>query len=1120
MIKKSTMIVVVVFSFFQLSTSVIEAESKDELTDAQIKELGKEDPKIIKEKHASSNDEGKEELEKSQESSISDEDADLFKPYQIGDQGDRIIQLKRDLTSLGYGKFSEHPSQHYDSETEDVVKKFQLDYDLNETGIADKDTLEKIEEVLSTFNQESDIDDSEETEEVEDEDPETAKEAGPSEEDSNAPEEGKVDEKGDSETSGGIESDEGEDLETSEDTEIDEGEKSEAAEEDELNTSQDIEPKKDKKHSFTVSSFKSTSLKKGVRDPKVIELKNNLNKLGYGGITVTNYYGSFTEKRVKQFQEYYSLKVTGEPDQATLSKIASLLPNPLSQGKRHKDTIPLKKDLNKLGYGGITVTNYFGSFTEKRVKQFQEYYGLKATGEADEATLSKIASLLPNPLSQGKRHKDTIPLKKDLNKLGYGGITVTNYFGSFTKKRVKQFQNYYGLKVTGEADQATLSKIASLLPNPLSQGKRHKDTIPLKKDLNKLGYGGITVTNYFGSFTEKRVKQFQEYYGLKVTGEADQATLSKIASLLPNPLSQGKRHKDTIPLKKDLNKLGYGGITVTNYFGSFTEKRVKQFQNYYGLKVTGEADQATLSKIASLLPNPLSQGKRHKDTIPLKKDLNKLGYGGITVTNYYGSFTEKRVKQFQEYYGLKVTGEADQATLSKIASLLPNPLSKGKRHKDTIPLKRDLNKLDYGGITVTNYYGSFTEKRVKQFQEYYGLKVTGEADQATLSKIASLLPNPLSKGKRHKNTIPLKKKLNEIGYGGITVTNYYGSFTEKRVKEFQKDYGLPVTGIADAKTLATIEKAMETREVITYSKFNISLEEALNIQMNQLQQTDKYRNLPAYVSANYVEIKNGVARTTVNLNVRAASNTGSHIYDTIPKGTKINITKKGNTWHEISFNTWRNPTRVDVKYHLNPNNNDPFQHLDLSESASVSAWSLNNVLQGKGVLQGLGQAFINGGKQHSINEIYLISHALLETGHGTSKLASGIEVGKNKSGKLVLVTSSNRSSLTNIKTTYNMFGIGAADSDPNRLGAIRAYNEGWFTPEAAVRGGAKFIGNSYIHNSYNQNTLYKMRWNPANPGYPQYATDIGWAVKQVTQIKNMYNLLNNPLLKFNIVQYL
>src|SRR5699024_4120348 len=247
----------------------------------------------------------------------------------------------------------------------------------------------------------------------------------------------------------------------------------------------------------------------------------------------------------------------------------------------------------------------------------------------------------------------------------------------------------------------------------------------------------------YGSFTEKRIKQFQKYYGLTVTGAANKATLSKIKSLLPNPLSKGKRHKDTIGLKKDLDKIGYGGIKKTNYYGSFTEKRIKQFQKYYDLTVTGAANKATLSKIKSLLPNPLSKGKRHKDTKDLKRDLNKLGYGGIKVTNYFGSFTEKRVKQFQKYNGVKVTGQANKATLSKIKSLLPNPLSKGKRHKDTKDLKRDLNKLGYGGIKVTNYYGSFTEKRVKQFQKYYGLKVTGQANKATLSKIESLLPNPL-----------------------------------------------------------------------------------------------------------------------------------------------------------------------------------------------------------------------------------------------------------------------------------------------------------------------------------------------------------------------------------------
>src|SRR5699024_5006472 len=133
--------------------------------------------------------------------------------------------------------------------------------------------------------------------------------------------------------------------------------------------------------------------------------------------------------------------------------------------------------------------------------------------------------------------------------------------------------------------------------NPLSKGKRHKDKPGLKRDVNKLGYGGIMVTNYFGNYTEKKVKQFQKYYGLKVTGSANKATLSKIKSLLPNPLSKRKRHKDTPGLKRDLNKLGYGGIMVTNYFGNYTEKKVKQFQKYYGLKVTGQANKATLSKI-------------------------------------------------------------------------------------------------------------------------------------------------------------------------------------------------------------------------------------------------------------------------------------------------------------------------------------------------------------------------------------------------------------------------------------------------------------------------------------------------------------------------------------------
>src|SRR5699024_12440406 len=70
-----------------------------------------------------------------------------------------------------------------------------------------------------------------------------------------------------------------------------------------------------------------------------------------------------------------------------------------------------------------------------------------------------------------------------------------------------------------------------------------------------------------------------------------------------------------------------------------------------------------------------------------------------------------------------------------------------------------------------------------------------------------ILSTPFQLGKRHDDTIKLKKKLNELGYSGIKETTLYGSFTEKRVKEFQADHNLPVSGIVDEKTLEALRNA-------------------------------------------------------------------------------------------------------------------------------------------------------------------------------------------------------------------------------------------------------------------------------------------------------------------------
>jgi len=286
----------------------------------------------------------------------------------------------------------------------------------------------------------------------------------------------------------------------------------------------------------------------------------------------------------------------------------------------------------------------------------------------------------------------------------------------------------------------------------------------------------------------------------------------------------------------------------------------------------------------------------------------------------------------------------------------------------------------------------------------------------------------------------------------------------------------------------------------------------------------KYKNEILYIHGN---LASGTGNVSQSTNVYESTSSKAHIFSTSKKGSELKILDKlsgsswngSSVWYEVSLGDWRNAKQSDYAPYIDPSNNDIFQHLVLTSSAGVSASQLNKLLAGKGTLDGTGELFIEAGLMHSVNEIYLLSHALLETGHGTSPLSKGIEVGENSKGEPEVVTASNKSKLTNIKTTYNMFGIGAVDSDPDRKGAIRAYKEKWYTPKAAILGGAKFIGEGYIHNKYNQNTLYKMRWNPANPGYPQYATDMGWAVKQLPNIKSLYEQLEDPILHFDVVSY-
>jgi len=180
--------------------------------------------------------------------------------------------------------------------------------------------------------------------------------------------------------------------------------------------------------------------------------------------------------------------------------------------------------------------------------------------------------------------------------------------------------------------------------------------------------------------------------------------------------------------------------------------------------------------------------------------------------------------------------------------------------------------------------------------------------------------------------------------------------------------------------------------------------------------------------------------------------------------------------------TWYFPSRSDVSAAMNPttiwnSSTQRYQMLDLGKYQGIPVSKLNVILKGKGTLSGQGKAFADACKKYNINEIYLISHAFLESGNGTSNFASG------RYG------------------VYNYFGIGAYDNNPNNAIPF-ARNRGWTTPAKGIMGGAKFVRGDYI--SKGQNTLYRMRWNPKHPATHQYATDINWCKHQATNINYYY----------------
>lgn len=459
----------------------------------------------------------------------------------------------------------------------------------------------------------------------------------------------------DIENSEDIDTDLEEEVENTPESEKEDEEDVEADEEDEVEDEAEKSEEEEKEKpkvaaAAAVSTSKSNELKKGDQNKQVVQMKNDLSRLGFGKFPnkPSQTYGKVTANVVKEFQKHYKLSQTGNLDSKTLKKLKEVLNPPYKKGDRGQDIVNLKNDLSIIGFGNFPKNpsiNY-GTVTANVVKEFQKAYSLSTSGIANQTTLNKIKQVLQS-YKNGSKGEHVKIMKKNLSDLGFGNFpkNPSTSYGKVTEGVVKDFQKFFDLKADGIASKDMLTVIFEIKKGDFSNGKH---ITGLKKNLTKAGFGSFpkNPSQTYGNVTKKVVKEFQSYFGVTSTGNPSNTTIKSLTDVIYSSYQSGNKNTSIRNLKIDLTSLGFGNFpkNPSTSYGAVTEGVVIDFQKSNKLAVSGIADKVTLNKLKQLVkekndakkviyldaghggsdPGAIANGLREKDiTLDLAKRVQK-----------------------------------------------------------------------------------------------------------------------------------------------------------------------------------------------------------------------------------------------------------------------------------------------------------------------------------------------------------------------------------------------------------------------------------------------------------------------------------------------------------------
>lgn len=213
----------------------------------------------------------------------------------------------------------------------------------------------------------------------------------------------------------------------------------------------------------------SETYKEGSKGKAVVEIQQQLKKLGFFQGETSGYFGSQTETAVKKFQLKRGLHADGVVGNSTYKYLfenastatkQSIKSN--SDAKHVMSIKDIQTALKKLGYYKGTIDGTSGSNTQNAIKTFQKTNKLTADGIVGNGTakiLQAATNKTTNTTSISSNAMSIKEIQTALKTLGYYTGTVDGITGNKTKTAIKKFQTSNKLTANGVVGASTKSKL-------------------------------------------------------------------------------------------------------------------------------------------------------------------------------------------------------------------------------------------------------------------------------------------------------------------------------------------------------------------------------------------------------------------------------------------------------------------------------------------------------------------------------------------------------------------------------------------------------------------------------------------------------------------------------------